>query len=112
MKLNGDRRVSQENDIESSLAPTVYRKIRFGDHIQVCTPKNWRLTITLDFLGFVKEYEYEKTSLQFYLFISVATAFSNPFILLIVMRRDKLERSRNNQRKVQARDATSDGKEK
>uniref|UniRef100_A0A672LAJ6 Adhesion G protein-coupled receptor B3 n=1 Tax=Sinocyclocheilus grahami TaxID=75366 RepID=A0A672LAJ6_SINGR len=35
VKLNDGRRVSQSNDTEWSLAPTVYRKIRFGDHIQI-----------------------------------------------------------------------------
>lgn len=90
-KLNNDRRVSQENDMEWSLAPT-YQK---SDLVTIFQ-KNWRLTITLDLLRFVREYEYEYTSLQFlyiYLFIHCRYSFffslSNPFIF--VTRRDKLD---------------------
>lgn len=48
-KLNNDRRVSQENDIEWSLAPT-YQKIRFGDHI----PKKLTIDNHARLLGFPK----------------------------------------------------------
>lgn len=77
-KLNDDRRVSQENDIEWSLAPT--RKIRLGDHIHVSISKK---TLTLDNPARL-EYKYVAAVfiIIFYYFIFLSLHFPpNSFIL-------------------------------